>query len=62
MSKKSLTTIDVTEEELVAFANTLNLVLNPPNRPIDSAGIKQFGSLVSLLQKLIKHVYDRPML
>lgn len=62
MSKKPLRTIDVTEEELVAFANTLNLVLNPPNKPIDSDGIKQFGFLVSLLQKLIRHVYDRHLL
>ena len=62
MSKKSPATIDVTEEELVACANTLNLVLNPPNKRLDGAGIRQFGLLVSLLQKLIKQVYDRPLL
>ena len=62
MSKKSSTTIDVTNEEVVAFANTLNLVLNPPNMQLDGERISQFGLLVSLLQKLIKQVYDRPIL
>lgn len=62
MSKKSSATIDVTDEEVVAFANTLNLVLNPPNMQLDGERIRQFGLLVSLLHKLIKHVYDRPIL
>ncbi len=58
MSKKSSATIDVTDEEVVAFANTLNLVLDPPNMQLDGERIRQFGLLVSLLQKLIKQVYD----
>ena len=57
MSKKASATIDVTDEELVAFANTFNLVLDPPNKRLDGAGITQFGHLVSLLKKLTNQVY-----
>ena len=45
------------EEELVALANTLNLVLNPTNKRIDREGIRHFGLLVSLLKKLTAQVY-----
>ena len=40
------------EEELIALANGLNLVVNPSNRRFDHEGIKPFGLLVSLLKKL----------
>ena len=55
MPKKSPATIDVTEEELVAFAQTVSLFTR---RRFDSTRIKEFGRLVSLLKKLTKHVYD----
>ncbi|MCH8146997.1 MAG: hypothetical protein IH987_03260 [Planctomycetes bacterium] len=45
MPKKSSATIDVTDEEVVAFANTLNLVLNPPNMQLEGEKIRQFGLL-----------------
>ena len=55
MSKKSPATVDVTKEELVALAQTVSLF---SRRRFDSARIKQFGLLVSLLKKLTKRVYD----
>ncbi len=53
--KKHAATIRVTEEELVAFAQTVSLFTR---RQFDTAKIKQFGLLVSLLGKLTKQVYD----
>ncbi len=48
--------IDVSEDELVAFANTLDVVLNPREREMDGQSIEQFGLLVSLLKKLTRQV------
>ncbi len=47
----------VSEEEIVAMANTLNLFLNPPRKRFGREDINQFGLLVSLLKKLVKQVY-----
>ena len=55
MPKQNPKPVDVTKEELVAFAQTVSLFTR---RRFDSAKIKQFGLLVSLLGKLTKHVYD----
>ena len=55
MPEKPQTTIDVTEGELVAFAET---VIRYTKRRFNSARIAEFGLLVSLLGKLTKHHYD----
>ena len=57
MSDKSRNGEPVSEEELVAMANTLHIVLNPPRKRFGSEDIKQFGLLVSLLKKPMKQVY-----
>lgn len=45
------------EEELIALANGLNLVVNPSNRYLDREEFKQRGLLVSLLKKLTTQVH-----
>lgn len=55
MPTKAHSAIDVTEAELVALAQTVS---DYTRKQFDSAKIKRFGSLVSLLKKLTNLVYD----
>lgn len=57
MSKKPPKTNDVTNEEVIALAQIVSLYTR---KRFDSAKIKQFGHLVSLLGKLTKQVYGEP--
>lgn len=47
--------IHFTDHEVVALINTLNLVINPPDRRATHEDIEQFKHLSSLLKKLDAH-------
>ena len=57
MTDKSKECERVTKEELVAMANSLDVVLNPAGKRSGLEDVDQFGLLVSLLKKLIRQVY-----
>lgn len=55
MPTRAHSSINVTEAELVAFAQSVS---DYTRKRFDSAKIKHFGSLVSLLKKLTNQIYD----